>query len=293
MLKKDYNYYNNLPVEKYPEELKLWYRAKTGENLDLDNPKTFNEKIQWLKLYDSTPLKTQLADKYLVRKWVADKIGEEHLVPLLGVWDNVEEINFDQLPEQFALKANHGSGWNIIVKNKSNLNIEETKLKLNKWIRMNYAFMAGFELHYLNIPPKIIAEKYIEQDDQVYDYKFMCFDGVVKYIWVDTERFTNHKRTFFTPKWERKKVKEIYEHADYDIIKPYNFDKMMEFAVLLSKGFSLARVDFYEVDHSLFFGEITFTSGSGVEKITPVEFRYEAGNMCKLPNKSPLPVRLF
>ena len=288
---KDYDYYYSLPSSKYAEELQIWYREKTGDELNLDDPQTYNEKIQWLKLYDSTPIKTRLADKYLVRDWVTEKIGEEYLIPILGVWDSFDEIDFDTLPNQFALKTNHGSGWNYIVKDKSKLNIVVARKKFNQWLSRNFAFVAGFELHYMNIPPKIIAEQYIEEMDQVYDYKFMCFDGVVKFIWVDTDRFTNHKRTLFTPTWKRMEERLLWPTADHEIPKPKNLDKMLEFAEKLSQGFAHVRVDFYEVQGKLYFGEMTFTSSSGTEHAIPKEFEYTMGSWLKLPPKSPIPER--
>lgn len=292
-VRKDYNFYYNLPVDQYEKELKLWYKSVTGENLDLDHPNHINEKIQWLKLYDSTPLKTKLADKYLVREWIRQKIGGQFLVPLLGVWDSFDEIDFNKLPDRFALKANHGSGWNIIVADKSKFDKKVAKMKFDRWMKKNFAFVYGMELHYMNIPPKIIAEKYIEQMNQVYDYKFMCFNGRIGFIWVDIDRFTDHKRTFFSDKWERLDIVQHCKNAEVDIPKPENFDKMIKIASLLSRDFALARVDFYEVEGKLYFGEITFTSASGVEKISPPEVGYLMGNMCMLPPKSPIPQRKF
>lgn len=292
MFNKEYTYYKNLPPEKYRNELELWYNAATGKNLNLDNPLTYNEKIQWLKLYDSTPIKTQLADKYLVRNWIKGKIGEEYLVPLLGVWSNFDEIDFNKLPDQFVLKANHGSGWNIIVKDKKKFNKLNAKRKFDLWLKKNYAFQSGLELHYLNIQPKIIAEKYLDEIDRVYDYKFMCFNGEVKFLWVDSDRYKNHKRTLFNTKWEKLKIEYGVGIADYEIAKPKNFDKMLYFSELLSKGFAFVRVDFYEINNKLYFGEMTFTSGSGITEPKPYKYTYVWGDMLKLPEKQPIPVKL-
>ena len=139
-----------VPVKCYPVYLKDFYFHKTGKQLDLENPQTFNEKIQWLKLYDSTPLKTKLADKYLVRDWVKEKIGEEYLIPLLGVWENFDDIDFDKLPDKFVLKANHGSAWNIIVTDKNSFDKKSAKKKFDKWLRTDYS-LKSFETHYRNI----------------------------------------------------------------------------------------------------------------------------------------------
>lgn len=291
--KKDYAYYNALPPKKYPKELKLWYKRVMNQNLNLDHPQTINEKIQWLKLYDATPLKTKLADKYLVRDWVKEKIGEEYLIPLLGIWDSFEEIDFDQLPEKFVLKANHGSGWNVIVKDKSQFDREAAKEKFDKWLKTNYAFVSGFELQYLNIPPKIIAEQYLEKPDQLIDYKVWCSDGKARFIWVDTDRFTNHKRTLFSLDWERLPITIVdrYFPDERELPRPKNLEKMIRFAEIMCEDFAQVRVDFFEVNDKLYFGEMTFTSGSGKERTRPREFEYEMGNWVTLPQKSPIPIR--
>lgn len=292
-VKKDYDYYKNLPQEQYVTELCAWFKRVTGETLNLENPKTFNEKIQWMKLYDSTPLKTRLADKYLVRDWVKEKIGEEYLIPLLGVWDSFDEIDFDQLPNQFVLKANHGSGWNIIVKDKSKFDKAEAKKKFDLWMSKDFSFIFGFELHYMNIPRKIIAEEYKEEFGELYDYKFMCFDGEVKFIWVDVGRFSDHRRALFTTSWEQMDKELKWKAPDKRIEKPKQLDKMLQLAKKLSEGFAHVRVDFYEVDGVVYFGEMTFTSSSGTERATPKEFEVEMGNMLTLPEKSPIPEKLF
>lgn len=277
-----------LPEEKYADYLKEWYYENTGGILDLENPKTFNEKIQWLKLYDSTPLKTRLADKYLVRDWVKEKIGEEYLIPLLGVWDKFDDIDFSELPDKFVLKCNHGCCYNIIVKDKSKLNIEDTRKKINKWMNEDFAYKAGLELHYSAIPRKIIAEEYIEtKNNDLQDYKFMCMDGDIKVIWVDKDRYTDHKRNLYDTDWKflDKQINTHYKHFKH-CDKPHNFEKMKEFAKLMSKGFALARVDFYENNDKLYFGEMTFTTSSGTEKTYPASYDLELGNMLKLPEKN-------
>ena len=220
-IKKDYAYYSSLSPEKYPEELKLWYKRVMKEDLDLDNPKTYNEKIQWMKLYDSTPLKTRLADKYLVRDWVKEKIGEEYLIPLLGVWDSFEEIDFDKFPDQFVLKANHGCGWNIIVKDKSIFDIEEARKKFDIWMHTNFAFRVGFELHYMNIPPKIIAEQYLENNNNdLYDYKVFCFNGKAESIMFLSDRKQKLKMSFYDLQWNKLPFVYSYQQNPDDIPKP-------------------------------------------------------------------------
>lgn len=175
---KLYEILSHVDTTEYRKMIELIYAAKTGHKFKLDKPRTFNEKIQWLKLYDATELKTQLADKYLVREWIKSKIGKEYLIPLIGVWDSVEEIDIEKLPTKFCIKATHGCGWNIIVKNKNDIEWETVKEKLNYWLTLNYAFVNGLELQYLNIPHKIMVEEYIENDKgKLFDYKIHCFSG--------------------------------------------------------------------------------------------------------------------
>ncbi len=280
-----YRYLKGLHPDQYKEVLEEWYYQKTMTRLDLDNPKTFNEKIQWLKLYDSTPEKTRLADKYLVREWVKEKIGEEYLIPLLGVWDRFDDIDFDTLPDKFVLKANHGSGWNVIVKDKSSLNIEATRSKFNNWMKKNYAFCNGLELHYKNIEPKIIAEQYIVSDNSgLNDYKFFCFNGNIELIWVDVNRFEGmHIRNIYSPAWEMLSVTKDYPNDVELNLRPECYEQMNKLARTLSDEFIFVRVDFYEVNGRIYFGEMTFTSGSGYGRFEPPEFDLYLGNVMKLP----------
>mgnify|MGYP004724921933 CR=1 FL=1 len=274
------------PLGKLKLYLKVWYWKKTGEVLHLDNPKTFNEKIQWLKLYDSTPLKTKLADKYLVREWIKEKIGEEYLIPLLGVWDKFDDIDFDKLPDRFVLKGNHGCAYNYIVKDKSKMDIEDARKKFNKWMKRNYAQNGGLELHYKDIPPKIVAEAYIEDSNkELNDYKIMCFNGKPQYIWIDQGRFTNRTENIYNKKWELQPFLLSYPNSKEQVPPPENLDKMFELAEILAKDFSLVRVDFYNVDGKIYFGEMTFTSCSGVDKFIPSSYNRVWGDMLELPRQ--------
>lgn len=278
-----YEFIRGLSPDKYREALCQWYYTATRERLDLDNPKTINEKIQWIKLYDSTPLKTQLSDKYEVRNWVKEKIGEEHLIPLLGVWDRFEDIDFNTLPDQFVLKANHGCGWNIIVRDKQNFDVEDARKKFCLWLGKNYAYQ-GFEFHYKKIVPKIIAEQYMEFDGQLKDYKFLCTNGSIRYIWVDIDRYGDHRRTVFNTEWEEQDFSIAYPRAENSIPKPDNFEKMKELATVLCQGFVLVRVDLYNVQGKIYFGEMTFTPGNGKMNYDPPEFDEILGDMIKLPD---------
>ena len=292
--KKDYDYYLGLKSEQYEEELKLWFKERTGKELDLENPKTFNEKIQWMKLYDSTPLKTRLADKYLVREWVKEKIGEEYLIPLLGVYDSFDEIDFEELPNQFALKTNHGSGWNIIIHDVSNLDKKEAKKKFDGWLKRNYAFNYGMELHYMNILPKIICEKYMADlaDGDIYDYRFFCFNGVPEFVWVDIGSGTNHhKRNIYDVNWVLQNYRVNYPNLEPAPEKPSNFDEMLECVKKLCVDFAFVRVDFYSSNGKVYFGEMTFTPQSGTGKWEDEEQNELYGELIKLPEKSSLPER--
>lgn len=283
-----------LKPEQYEEELKLWFKERTGKELNLENPKTFNEKIQWLKLYDSTPMKTQLADKYLVRDWVKDKIGEQYLIPLLGVYDSFDEIDFDKLPNQFVLKANHGAGWNVIVKDKKKFDKELAKKKFDEWLQLNYAFKAGFELHYMNIIPKIIVEEYIENNNQdLYDYKVFCFDGKAQNIMFLSERFSELKMAFYDLKWNKEEFVYSFKKNKDNVPEPQSLKDIIVLAEKLAYGFSHVRVDFYILnDGTIKFGEMTFTTFSGICDWNPCEQNCIYGNLIKLPAKSSLPERL-
>ena len=282
-----YAYLLSIPEYRYPEEICRWYYRETGQPLNLSAPKTFNEKIQWLKLFDSTPLKTCLTDKYLVREWIQKTIGEQYLIPIIGMWDSFEKIDFKNLPNKFVLKATHGSGWNIVVKDKSKLDREEAKKKFDKWMNLNFAFVNGLELHYLNITPKIIAEKYIEQiDGNLLDYKIHVFNDEPKIIQVIGDRdLENHtaKESFMTLDW----VQEDLMYHTYDVYsflpqKPENLDEMLSIAKTLGTGFRYVRVDLYNINGRILFGEMTFTPASGVGKWTDFEVDKKIGSWIKL-----------
>lgn len=291
--RRNYDYYSKLSPDKYEKELKIWYEKITRSSLDLNNPQTFNEKIQWLKLNDSTPLKTRLADKYLVRDWVKGKIGEQYLIPLLGVWDYFEEIDFNKLPNQFVLKANHGSGWNYIVKDKNKFDKEDARKKFDIWMHRNFAFVFGLELHYMNIHPKILAEKYMaDLDGDIFDYRFFCFNGNPTYVWVDVGSGTSHhKRNIYDMNWNLQTYKVNYPNIEPAPEKPETFDEMVRCARILSQGFALVRVDFYSVKNHVYFGEMTFTPQSGTGKWEDSKQNRLYGDLIKLPPKSPIPER--
>ena len=272
----------------YKTNLEAWYKRITKKELDLDNPKTYNEKIQWMKIFDSTPIKTQLADKYLVRDWVKRKIGEKYLIPLLGVYDSFDEIDFEQLPNQFVMKCNHGCAYNIIVKDKSTFDVADAKAKINSWLKENFALKYGIELHYRNIQPKIIIEKFIENKTSggdLYDYKIWCFNGKVHYIQFLSERnLDGLKMAFYDADWKKQHFVYSYPLDKKTIKKPDNLEKMISLAEKLSKGFNHVRVDFYRMDDgTLYFGEMTFTSASGICKWNDEKINQYFGDLIKLP----------
>ncbi len=287
---KDSFYWRTSDVQK-ERILKKWYQKKCGKKLNLNNPQTFNEKIQWLKLYDSTEEKTLLADKYLVREYVGKRIGNDCLIPLLGVWDSFDQIDFEKLPDQFVLKTNHGSGWNSIIKDKSKMNPAREKEKFDHWIRLNFATQFGYELHYMNIPPKIIAEQYMADfDGTIYDYRFFCFNGVPQFVWVDCGSGTDHHtRSIFDCQWKLQDYLVNYPPITPAPDKPDTFEKMREYAEILSQNFVFVRVDFYSIKGKIYFGEMTFTPQSGTGNWDDEKQNLKYGSLITLPRKKKIP----
>ena len=292
--KRDYNFYKNLPQEEYEKELKIWYKNVNNEDLDLDNPKTLNEKIQWLKLYDSTPIKTLLSDKYLVKNYIKETLGEQYVIPLLKVWGPKQKISFRSLPKRFVLKANHGSGMNIIIRNKKKIKMKTIKIAQKEWMSVNFAFRNGFELHYMNIKPRIIAEEFVDNNDgDLYDYKAYCFDGRVESIAFVAGFKKNRRIAFFDTEWNRLNYNDTYPVFDVEIPKPKKLKEMIEICKKLSKGFAFVRIDLYVLNNGdIKFGEMTFTPFSGRIVFTPLKQNRIFGDMIKLPPKSPLPKKI-
>lgn len=282
----EYKLYKYMAKDKIPEALTDWYYEKTGKDIDLSHPETYNEIIQWTKLYDFDDEKCKLADKYLVRDWVKQKIGEKYLIPLLGVWEHADEIDFDQLPSSFVLKCNHGCGYNIIVKNKEKEDVHKIKKQLNDWIHEQFAYKFGFEMQYVRIHPLIIAEEYIENDNEdLYDYKVFCFNGKAKYIMFLSDRKTGLKGQIYDLEWKLQPFVHNFEKSNELIQKPDNLDELIECAEKLAKDFIQVRVDFYRLnDGSWKFGEMTFTTASGMGKWTPEEYDKILGDMIQLPD---------
>lgn len=257
------------------------YKKCIGREMDWNNLVTYTEKMQYAKLLDISDLKVELTDKIMVREWIKERIGEEYLIPILGIYDKPEEINYDILPNKFVIKTNNASGTNIIVKDKEKLNKKEVAKKLNQWLKEDFSYVSCFEMHYSYIKPKILIEKYIEtKNDDLQDYKFMCFNSKVYYCWVDVGRYKDHKRNIYNLDWELQPFNQYtYGNTSYEIKKPEKFDEMVEIASSLCRGFSHVRVDLYNVDGKIYFGEMTFTNGGGYEAIYPKEYDKVLGDL--------------
>ena len=274
-------FYNNMPDEEF---LKKLYKIRMGKELRLDNPQTLNEKLQWLKIHDRNPEYTKMVDKYEVRKYISEKIGEEYLIPLLGVWDSFDEIDFDKLPQQFVLKCTHDSGGLVICKDKSEFNIKAARRKINWRMRRNY-YWQNREWSYKNVKPRIIAEKYMtdESEKELKDYKIFCFNGVPEYVEVDFNRQIEHKLNPYDFDWNPLNFCDSSKN-DYsaDIKRPKRLDDMRAIAAKLSEGISFLRVDFYSIDDAIYIGELTFYPGSGFIEFDPEDVDLKYGKLLKL-----------
>lgn len=289
VVKRPIKIFSYLGVNGYlkwvPDEiyLKILYRERMNKNLNLKKPKTYNEKLQWLKLNDRKPSYTDLVNKYKVRKYIADKIGEDYLIPLLGVYDKFEEINFEELPNQFVLKCTHDSGGIVICKDKLTLDVEAAKEKINKSLNTNYYYKFR-EWPYKNVKPLIICEKYMvdESGYDLKDYKFFCFNGTPRMMYFVKNRQSNITADYYDMEFEQIPVKQLHENSPEKLEKPVTFEKMKELSTLLSKEFRHIRVDFYEINGAIFFGELTFYHFTGLKKFYPQEYDEIFGDWLKL-----------
>lgn len=268
--------------------LKQMYRIHMGRELNLENPSTYTEKLQWLKLYDHRPEYTRMVDKYSVKEYIAETIGEEYVIPLLGVWERVEDIDFDRLPRQFVLKTTHDSGGLIVCKDKAKLNIPAAKRKLEHFLKRNY-YDHNREWPYKNVPHRIIAERYMEDSLQgeLRDYKFFTFGGVPKVLYIAQGRGNGGKTVadFFDMEFNHLPFTIDHDMAPVPPEKPVNFELMKELAAKLSAGTPQLRVDFYEVDGKVYFGEMTFFHCSGMESFHPEHWDQIFGDWVVLPPK--------
>jgi len=270
--------------------LKWMYSAMMGTKLNLEDPKTFNEKLQWLKLYNRNPEYCKLVDKYDVKSYISNLIGDEYIIPTLGIYDSFDDIDFNALPNQFVLKCTHDSGSTVICRDKATFDFEKTKAKLTKKLKSNL-FWHTREWPYKNIKPRIIAEQYMEdvKTSELRDYKFFCFNGEVKALFVATERQKKGEEVkfdFFDTEFNRLELKQGHPNAKQCPQKPECFDEMKRLAEKLSQGIPHVRVDFYEVNGKIYFGELTFFHFAGIVPFEPQEWDYKFGEWIKLPNKT-------
>lgn len=272
-----------IPDEPY---LKMVYRGYVGKKLNLENPTTFNEKIQWLKLHDHNPLYTRMVDKYEAKKYVADIIGEEYIIPTLGVWDHFDDIDFEKLPDQFVLKCTHDSGGLVICRDKKQLDKTAAKKKIESSLKTDF-YYTGREWPYKHVKPRIIAEQYMEDDEthDLRDYKIFSFDGVPKALFIATERGSKEETKFDFFDMDFKHLPFTNGHPNADILPaaPKTFEQMKELTAKLSENIPQLRVDFYEVNGRTYFGELTFSHWSGFVPFNPEEWDKTFGDWIKLP----------
>ena len=278
-------FFHSMDDEKY---LKLCYKAYIGRELDLQNPTGFNEKLQWLKLHDHNPLYTTLVDKAEVKPWVAERIGWEHIVPTLGVWNSFDEIDFDALPERFVLKCTHDSGGLAICRDRASFDISSARRKIERSLAKNY-YWSCREWPYKNVKPRILAEEYLDPSSpngDLYDYKLFRFTDGRLVTLAMTDRFTDSlmSKTFFDDKWHALPVTEGGHATRCDLSCPRHFEKMKEIAGKLGEGLPFVRVDFYESAHGLYFGEMTLYPNAGLETFEPVEWGETFGSWIDLTN---------
>ena len=264
--------------------LSFLYWTKFGRKLNWDNPQTFNEKLQWLKLYCHKPLYVTMADKYDVKKYGAERIGEEYVVPNLGVWNNVDEIDFNALPNQFVLKCTHDSGGNYICKDKTQMDVNQVKKWLSFRLSLDY-YLPGRDKQYRDIPKKIIADKYLDDGtgSELRDYKWWCFDGKPVYMYY-TNKGEHIYENFYDMEYNPVDINHGSPRLLPELPKPANFELMKDVAAKLSKNIPFVRVDFFDVGGHVFFGEFTFFDWGGLKPFKTYEMDLELGKLINLPH---------
>ena len=267
--------------------LRWKFKKNMGYKLNLEAPKSFNEKLQWLKLYNRQPLYTSLVDKYAVKDYIEARIGSDYIIPTLGIWDKPEQIEWDMLPNRFVLKTTHGGGGTgvVICKDKRTFDKNKAIKCLNQSLALDL-YVHSKEWPYKNVPKRIIAEQYMEDaNGELNDYKLFCFNGKVKVLFIATGRFKNLCFDFFDESGEFLPFDQMYPHADPKPTIPKNFEKMKELAESLSADIPFVRVDFYSVNEKIYFGEMTFFHDSGMVPINPREWDYKLGEWLTLPQE--------
>ena len=278
-------FFKFIPDKQY---LKAMYRLRMGKKLNLKSPQTFNEKLQWLKLYDRRPEYTTMIDKCEAKKYVASIIGEEYIIPTLGVWDDFNDIDFDSLPDQFVLKCTHDSGGLVICRDKSKLDIEEVRRKIERSLKCNF-FWIGREWPYKNVKPRIIAEKYMEESTgpELKDYKLYCFDGKIKFLYL-SEGLENHETAhinYVTLDWKPAKYARS-DYREFEKLPPKPKQNMIRLGEMLSKDIPFCRVDFYEINRRVYFGELTLFPGSGFTPFKEESHDREIGSMLSIGRRN-------
>ncbi len=265
--------------------LRLSYRARMGKSLNLKDPKTFNEKLNFLKLYDRKDIYTQMVDKYGVKSYVADIIGEEYIIPTLGIYESFDEIDFDKLPNQFVLKCTHDSGGLVIVSDKTKLDASKAKEKIEKSLKVNY-YWGKREWPYKNVKPRIIAEKYMkdENNDFLPVYKFMCFNGEPRIIQtIQNDKQPNESIDYFDTEWNLLDLRQNYPNSEKPLPRPQKLSDMLGIVKTLANGKNFIRVDLYLVNDAIYFSEFTFYSDAGLTKFEPEEWDERLGGWISLP----------
>lgn len=269
-----------IPDEPY---LKMVFWIKTGKKLNLKNPKTFCDKLNWLKLHDFHPEYTRLADKIAVREHLKEILGEDICLPMLGAWEHYDDIDFDALPDKFVMKCNHDSGSVKIIRDKSSMDhaalreFYEGRLKLNP-------FVLGREYPYKDIKPRLLVEQFMTSENgrDIRDYKFLCFDGVPRYMFVISDRSTDCRSDFYDMDFNRLPIVDTYPMSDEPMEKPEFFDEMVSLVTKLAQGFRTIRIDLYEIDGKIYFGEYTFYDGGGFWPKEPVEWEHKMGDLIRI-----------
>ena len=276
-------FFKNMNDKEY---LSWLYRARMGRLPDLNHPKSFNEKLQWLKLNDRKPEYTEMVDKYLAKKYVEKRIGEKYIIPTLGVWDEFDQIEFEKLPDQFVLKTTHDSGGVVICKDKANFDKAAAKKKLEKSLKRNY-YWAEREWPYKNVKPQIIAEKFMvdKSGDGLIDYKFYCFNGMPEFLYI-SNGMDNHKTarlSFLTMNWGKAPFGRS-DYLEFETIppRPRKFDEMVQIAKSLSEGHPFLRVDLYEISEQVYFSELTFSPCGGFMPFVPEGWDEKLGDMINI-----------
>lgn len=275
--------YSKLTPKDIKRGIEMQYFLRMHKFLNLKNPKLFTEKIQWLKIYDLTPIKTTLADKLAVRNWIKEKIGEKYLKKIYGVYNTFDEIDFSILPEEYVIKTNHGCNMQLLVIEGGKVNMEKDKKRFTRHLNTNYAYKSGYELQYKDIKPKIFTEEYIKNTNEIFEYLFFCFHGEPEYIlFASNKRTTNFYCTMYDKNWNNCHFNYGGKLHPYDILKPENFDEMLDIARILSKDFKFVRVDLHNINGKIYFGEMTFTPAGGFMKFNPPKYNMIFGDLLKL-----------